>query len=89
MNNNKRPTSTHQGRTSSSGANEVFYSFGFINGVSLASKWGQQKNESTDHSTQTMNISYEDEGMQSRESCMNNEYSIQEGIVNNQEVRLY
>nr|CAG4715689.1 unnamed protein product [Naegleria fowleri] len=87
MNNNKRPTSTHQGRTSSSGANEVFYSFGFINGVSLASKWGQQKNESTDHSTQTMNISYEDEGMQSRESCMNNEYSIQEGIVNNQEIQ--
>ena len=66
--------------------NEVFYSFGFVQGANFNSKWGQKKNPSADHSTQTMSLSFEDSGVQSNASCISNDFSVEQGIVADQEV---
>ena len=76
------------GSNSSNINNEVFYSFGFVQGVNINSKWGQKKNPSIEHSTQTISLSFEDFGTQSSTSCISNEHSVEQGIALDQEVGL-
>ena len=67
-------------------SNESFAAVNYSFGVGVLSRWGQTKNSSKDHSTQTSAIPYSDMDFQTDSSCISIEHAIGEGTVNSQEV---
>ncbi|KAL9649632.1 hypothetical protein ABK040_003309 [Willaertia magna] len=67
--------------------NEVFYSFSYLNGATIRSKWNQEKKKSVEHGMQTEEIEYTDLNIQTDFSCINNDFSVEREVRQNQEIQ--